>query len=88
MPQAKRDYLGVLQSFLPGPGQYDPRLLNSSLGFSIKGKSPERIRNNIPGPGTYEAISPNATKQGQPVYDFGKSPKKLPNYSGVDVGPG
>ena len=88
MPQAKRDYLGFLQSFLPGPGQYEPKLLDTSLGFKIKGKSPERNRNDIPGPGTYEAVSPNATKQGLPVYDFGKSPRKPLNSLGIDVGPG
>ncbi len=64
--------------------------MNTQIGFSIKGKTGEISPDDIPGPGTYEAVSPNTTKQGQPTYNFGKSPKRdnFVGTKGIDVGPG
>lgn len=78
------------EGLLPGPGQYEPKHMNTQIGFSIKCKTEQRSPDQIPGPGTYEAVSPNATKQGQPTYNFGKSPQRnnFVGMKGFDVGPG
>jgi Sperm-tail PG-rich repeat len=39
MPLSKREFLSMKGSFLPGPGQYEPKFMNTSIGFSIKGKT-------------------------------------------------
>jgi hypothetical protein len=39
MPLSKREFISMKESFLPGPGQYEPKFMNTQIGFSIKGKT-------------------------------------------------
>ncbi len=60
---------------LPGPGYYDPHLPTSSLAFSLKGKLPWFIKNDMPGPADYDP-SPILTKYKAPAPDFSKGPDR------------
>jgi hypothetical protein len=73
--RSKRDYLSSANN-LPGPGAYDPRLLNTSLGISLKSKLEPKISSSTPGPGTYQAVTPSKVKKGNPTYSFGLSPER------------
>jgi hypothetical protein len=73
--RSKRDFLS-LNTTLPGPGQYDPQPIRSSIAVSLKGKLELPSKSDIPGPGTYQDIQPTASKRGNPTYSFGLSPDR------------
>lgn len=39
----------------PGPGNYDPKVKGSGVGFSMKGRGGSSRANDAPGPGQYDA---------------------------------
>ncbi len=52
-PTRRGDIVGKDESSKPGPGMYEPTDQKSKRAATITGKPVDRIKNDAPGPGTY-----------------------------------
>jgi len=73
--RSKRDYLSSSNN-LPGPGSYNPKSLDTSLGISLKSKVQPKLASDTPGPGSYQPVTPDKVRKGNPTYSFGMSPDR------------
>ena len=71
----------------PGPGTYNPdfsKLVHSSGGFSLKGKSNLKEENRAPGPGAYKSQDASLKQS----FKFPSSPQREPVEFNGQPGPG